>query len=68
MRWIVCFVVWMLAGLVAALATVDSKLGPVVARVSQNHGVHAGDVVIWAGAIMVSATITSLAWITRPNR
>lgn len=54
-----------LFGLVVAWKT---EVGPIVASLSYNHGIHLGDLVAFAGAYLVAAVITAGAFEGHQNR
>lgn len=67
MRWVICGVVWILVMSAALLVAAKTKIGPMVARLSQNHGVHVGDLVAVAVGVVIASAVTVVAWVTRPR-
>jgi hypothetical protein len=68
MRWVLCAVVWV-AGMACALYVASkTRIGPLVVQLSQNHGVHVGDVLAVVAAVVVGVAVTAIAWFTRPRK
>lgn len=67
LRYLVALGAWAAAGYVALWFAASTKIGPVVANVSYNHGVHEGDVVVALAAAAVATLITVAAFARRPR-
>jgi hypothetical protein len=50
--------IWCAATAAALAVAAETKIGPIVLRISQRHGVHAGDLVAAAVASAASAVVT----------
>ena len=60
-RYLVAATAWLVAGYVSLWIAATTKIGPVVASVSHNHGVHEGDVVAIVAGIAVASIISVAA-------
>ena len=61
MRWLVCAAAWLLAPLAGLFAAATTRWGPTLWQLSQNHGVHLGDVVALGAGLAAAAGITLVA-------
>jgi hypothetical protein len=52
----------LLAGAAALAVAAETKVGPVVHRFSQGHGIHLGDVVFSVAAVVACALVTRSRW------
>lgn len=50
--------VWAAAAGVVLLFAADTKVGPVVLRISRAHGIHLGDTIMLGCATLVAAAVT----------
>jgi hypothetical protein len=55
-RWLV--LVWVLATAVGLLVAVSTKIGPILLRVTPQHGVHLGDVATFVLSYGVALIVT----------
>jgi hypothetical protein len=62
MRWLVCAAAWLLAPLAGLFVAATTKWGPILWQLSQNHGVHLGDVVALAAGVAVAVAVTVAAF------
>jgi hypothetical protein len=63
MHGIVVVVAWAIAGVITLAVMAETKIGPVVLKVTTNHGFHSGDVytLLVMGGFAVIITIATLA-------
>lgn len=50
---------WSGATLFGVAVAWKTQIGPIIVRLSYNHGIHLGDLVAFAGAYLVAAVITA---------
>lgn len=54
----VVVVVWLLAAVVTLAVAADTKIGPVVLKITPNHGFHAGDVYTMLVMALFASVVT----------
>lgn len=57
-RMLIIAVVWVGATLFGLAVAAATRIGPVVLKVSTNHGVHFGDIVAFVGSYIVALLVT----------
>ena len=67
MRWWVCAAVWIVGMTVSLVVAAKTRIGPMVIQLSHSHGVHVGDILAVAAAVLVGIVVTAVAWVTRPR-
>ena len=67
MRWLLCALVWAVGMTGALYVASETKVGPLVVRLSRNHGVHLGDLVAVGTAAAIGVAATTAALLTRPR-
>ncbi|MFB9387098.1 hypothetical protein ACFFTK_28480 [Pseudonocardia petroleophila] len=60
--------VWVAATLFGLLVAATTRIGPIVASLSYNHGVHLGDLLAFAAAYLVAAAVTVSEFERHQNR
>ncbi len=56
---------WIGATVVVLVVAAGTKIGPIVVRLSYNHGVHLGDLLAVGAAYTVAALITAALFVRR---
>ena len=67
-RWVLCGVVWLVAMVTSIYVASETKLGPVVLKLSHNHGVHLSDIFVVLFGAAIATAFTWAAWATAPSR
>jgi len=67
-RFVLCGVVWLVVMVTALYVASETKLGPVVVKLSYNHGVHLSDVFVVLLGAAIATAFTWAAWATSPSR
>jgi hypothetical protein len=60
--------VWSLAALAALFVASDTRIGPVLIKISRGHGIHLGDALVF---VLVTAAASSVTWLLvrrKPSR
>ncbi|MBN9108406.1 MAG: hypothetical protein J0I34_06460 [Pseudonocardia sp.] len=60
-------VTWALAAIVTLCVAAETRIGPVILKLTPKHGVHMGDLAVFFGCTAIALVVTA-ALLSRPRR